>query len=75
MTRTHLPQLPLPAVPRRRLLAAAACSPLAALAALRGAPAQAAAPVAGSAPSAAPAAATYHDTEHAQRYYRSAARL
>lgn len=62
-------------LPRRNLLAAAACTPLAAAAALRG---HEPAPVAPAAPAAEPQPprpATYHETEHARRYYRSAARL
>lgn len=62
-------------LPRRNLLAAAACTPLAAAAQVRGAAAL---------PAPAPQAvndgkpaqpATYHETEHTRRYYRSAARL
>jgi hypothetical protein len=61
-------------LPRRNLLAAAACTPLAAAAALRGPEPRptAAAPVAEAQP---PRPATYHETEHTRRYYRSAARL
>ncbi|NML15905.1 formate dehydrogenase [Azohydromonas caseinilytica] len=61
-------------LPRRNLLAAAACTPVAAVAALRGreAPPAPAAPVAEAQP---PRPATYHETEHTRRYYRSAARL
>jgi hypothetical protein len=63
-------------LPRRNLLAAAACTPLAAAAAaaLRGPEPQPtpAAPVAEAQP---PRPATYHETEHTRRYYRSAARL
>lgn len=60
-------------LPRRNLLAAAACTPLAATAArLPVAPAAPAVPAAEPQP---PRPATYHETEHVRRYYRSAARL
>jgi hypothetical protein len=61
-------------LPRRNLLAAAACTPLAAAASLRGHEPPPA-PVARPAEAPPAQAATYHETEHTRRYYRSAARL
>jgi hypothetical protein len=64
-----------PRLPRRNLLAAMACTPLAASASLRGQEPPPM-PVAPAAPEALPPRpATYHETEHTRRYYRSAARL
>lgn len=62
-------------LPRRNLLAAAACTPLAVAASLRG-PEASPVPLAPAAPEAQPPRpATYHETEHVRRYYRSATRL
>ena len=61
-------------LPRRNLLAAAACTPLAATAAAR-LPVAPAAPAAPAVEPQPPRLATYHETEHVRRYYRSAARL
>jgi hypothetical protein len=62
-------------LPRRNLLAAAACTPLAAAAPLRG-PESPPVPLAPAAPEAQPPRpATYHETEHVRRYSRTAARL
>lgn len=63
-----------PRLPRRNLLAALACTPLAAAAAVRGRePLPAPSQPAPEAPP--PGPATYHETEHVRRYYRSATRL
>ncbi|WP_157269649.1 formate dehydrogenase [Azohydromonas aeria] len=62
-------------LPRRNLLAALACTPVAAAAATAGrAVPPAASPPARPEPDPS-RPATYHETEHARRYYRSAARL
>lgn len=62
-------------LPRRHLLAAAACTPLAAAAAPRQREPLPAAPVAPPAEAQPPQPAGYRETEHVRRYYRSAARL
>lgn len=62
-------------LPRRNLLAALACTPVAAAAATAGRVAPPAEPLPAK-PQADPSQpATYHETEHTRRYYRSAARL
>lgn len=62
-------------LPRRNLLAAAACTPLAAAAQVRAAVPQPAPVQEAAAPVKPAQPATYHETEHTRRYYRSAARL
>lgn len=62
-------------LPRRNLLAAAACTPLAAAASVRGAAPLPAPATQAAAHGSAAQPATYHETEHTRRYYRSAALL